>query len=331
MRNIFWALGLFCFVVLSNKSNAQTTASCDCRKITIATEGTKFEPFKKFDPVFKNQDGLNMEIGKAASGFEIELLQVIFKQMKSYEPTFIFNYDTVGEVSFEATLGEVTKKSKGPIDFAALFPGLSQKRKDSDNYVWDMTIATTGITQERRDKFQIEFSKSYFTPIKHFFATEPIVNFPNDISGKRIGVKTKTLFFKYVDFISQSLVKDGKSPVKIIEYDDVGMPAYDKIFMALKQGEIDMTLNDDEVLLKIKESDTGLSHFNLVGPNLFESFGKEQFGEGTGVAFRKDDVDLIAAFNNALDAVIKNCQSGGYKSVYEKYFKARSSLIAHCK
>ena len=36
-------------------------------------------------------------------------------------------------------------------------------------------------------------------------------------------------------------------------------------------------------MLKIKESDAGLSNFNLVGPNLFESFGKEQFGEGTGV------------------------------------------------
>lgn len=337
LKKFTFLIGLVGLLGWANFAQAVEDFDHRVRTVTIATEGTKFEPFKSFSPVFTSQSGFSLEVGRVPSGFEIELLQAIFKKMRGYRAVYIFNYDSAGEASFESSNpGEYIKKSKGPIDFAALFPGLSQKRKNlngsnSAEYLWDMTIATTGITQERRDKFQIEFSRSYFTPIKHFFAKSNFTNFPFDLSGKRVGVKVKTLFFKYVDFVNAYLVQQGKAPIEIVTYDDVSMPAYDKILAALKAGEIDMTLNDDEVLLKAKMSDSGLANFNLVGPNLFEAFGKEQFGEGTGVAFRNTDLKLISDFNSALSAVIRNCYSGGYKSIYKKYFKADSTIIAHCK
>ena len=183
----------------------------------------------------------------------------------------------------------------------------------------------------RRDKYKIEFSDTYFKPRKHFFGRATLTQFPQDLAGKRIGVKAKTLFAKYALFINKHLAELNLTPMILTEFDDVTLPAFDKIFAALKQNQIDLTLADDELFITAKQNDTGLTPFQLTGPDLIQAFGHEQFGEGVGVAFRQSDTVLTLDFNRALKAVILNCGTGGYKSIYEKYFKAASSLISHCK
>lgn len=336
-KKMLTAVYVFSFITIQNYAKNTEKPWCDeIRKVRIATEGSEFKPFKSFKPVFKNVRGLSQEVGKIAEGLEVELLQRIFKKMPCYQAEFVHNFDSVGEIKyFDQNLGQEVSKSKGPIEFAALFPGLniliSPDSSADKKYAWDMTIATTGIKQERRDKFNMEFSKSYFTPRKHFFGKQEIQNIPDSLSGKTIGVKANTLFSVYTEFLSETLMAKGKQGINIIPFDDTVSPAFDKIFEALKNAQIEYTLSDDELLLEAKASDPELESFNLVGSDLITSFGGEKFGEGVGVGFRKDDVKLINSFNKSLDKVIQNCYRGGYKSIYEKYFNSPSSLISHCK
>ena len=301
------------------------------RDVVIATEGTSFEPFRGFDPVFEEQDGISFEVGRRLHGFEVQLLKAIFSQMGNYKVSLIYNYDSAGQASFPgASDSEEIVKSKGSIDFAALFPGLHEVRADSNSFLWDIAISTTGITQARRDKYNIEFSSSYFTPIKHFFGSKAINNFPNDLAGSKIGAKAKTLFSAYANYLKKYLEDNRLGTLEVVDYDDVGQPAFDKIFSDLKKGNIHFTLSDDELLLKAKSSDSGLSAFNIVGPDLFQALGHEVFGEGVGVAFRNDDLQLIEDFNQALAQILANCGPGGYKDIYERYFKVPSPLTKGC-
>ncbi len=309
----------------------QSHGSAPARNLVIAIEGTAFEPFRGFDPIFEIHDGVSIEIGKRPRGFEIELLQAIFSNMEGYSLTLIYNYDSAGEAKFPGTSdSEVVVKSKGPIDFAALFPGLHEMRSTENSYLWDMTLSTTGITQKRRDNFNIEFSNSYFTPVKHFFGKKPVNKFPDDLAGSKVGAKSKTLFSTYANYIKNYLETNNMGTLQVVDYDDAGEPAFDKIFSDLKAGNIDFSLADDELFLKAQSGDSGLSGFSLVGPDLFQALGHEVFGEGVGVAFRNDDLALIADFNSALARVIENCGPGGYKEIYDRYFVVPSPLAKAC-
>jgi arginine/ornithine transport system substrate-binding protein len=54
--------------------------------------------------------------------------------------------------------------------------------------------------------------------------------------------------------------------------------------------------------------------FQFIGPDLSE---KKYFGEGAGIAIRKQDTDLVEMFNDAIQQIR---QDGTYKKIQDKYF-----------
>jgi ABC-type amino acid transport substrate-binding protein len=83
----------------------------------------------------------------------------------------------------------------------------------------------------------------------------------------------------------------------------------------LAAGRLDAILADsvalDEGFLK---TDAG-KDFEFVGPDFTD---KKWFGEGAGIAVRKEDPQLRDALNAAIDAIR---QDGTYKKLNDKYFK----------
>jgi len=55
--------------------------------------------------------------------------------------------------------------------------------------------------------------------------------------------------------------------------------------------------------------------FQFIGPDLSEV---EYFGEGAGIAIRKQDTDLVEKFNKAIQQIR---QDGTYKKIQDKYFE----------
>jgi arginine/ornithine transport system substrate-binding protein len=54
--------------------------------------------------------------------------------------------------------------------------------------------------------------------------------------------------------------------------------------------------------------------YQFIGPDLTD---KKWFGEGSGIAIRKQDQDLVEKFNAAIDKIRAD---GTYKKIQDKYF-----------
>ena len=84
---------------------------------------------------------------------------------------------------------------------------------------------------------------------------------------------------------------------------------------ALSAGRFDLLLADsvamDDGFLK---TDAG-KDFEFVGPGYSDP---KYFGDGAGIAIRKEDEDLVEKFNAALEAIRAD---GTYKAINDKYFE----------
>ena len=89
---------------------------------------------------------------------------------------------------------------------------------------------------------------------------------------------------------------------------------YDEAYLDLKAGRVEYVLADYASLLDglLKKPDG--AQFELVGPGLTDA---KWFGIGAGVALRKQDADLKAMFNKAIQSIRAN---GKYKAINDKYF-----------
>ncbi|MGD8266951.1 MAG: transporter substrate-binding domain-containing protein, partial [Desulfobacterales bacterium] len=79
-------------------------------------------------------------------------------------------------------------------------------------------------------------------------------------------------------------------------------------------GRVDMLLADsvaisDGFLKKPEGQD-----YQFIGPDLNDP---KWFGEGTGIAIRKEDQDLVEMFNKAIKQIRAD---GTYKKIQDKYF-----------
>jgi polar amino acid transport system substrate-binding protein len=143
-----------------------------------------------------------------------------------------------------------------------------------------------------------------------YFSTPPVfigpTGAPADVSpaalkGKTIGTQSSTTFANYLE----AMYKD--SEIKLY-------PGGDEPQNDLKAGRLDYTLTD-----------------LIVGSNFVEKVGAgcckvvaeikrvpEYFGPGVGAAMRKEDTDLMAMWNKAIDEVDAD---GTFKKIADNYFK----------
>ena len=182
-----------------------------------------------------------------------------------------------------------------PQDWDGIIPALLARK-------YDAIIASMSITEERKKK--VAFSNKYYnTPAKFVCKKGAMGEFSRDnIKGKKIGVQRATIHDRY---LTDNYGKD----VEIKRY-----ATQDEAYLDLVAGRVDMLLADsvaisDGFLKKPEGQD-----YQFIGPDLNDP---KWFGEGTGIAIRKEDQDLVEMFNQAIEQIRAD---GTYKQIQDKYF-----------
>ncbi|OEU49435.1 MAG: nickel transporter [Desulfobulbaceae bacterium S3730MH12] len=180
-------------------------------------------------------------------------------------------------------------------DWDGIIPALLAKK-------YDAIIASMSITEERKKK--VAFSNKYYnTPAKFVCKKGAIDSFSREaIKGKSVGVQRATIHDKY---LTDNYGKD----VKVKRYG-----TQDEAYLDIVAGRIDMLLADSIALsdgfLKKEEG----KDYQFIGPDLSDP---KWFGNGAGIAIRKEDKNLAALFNKAIDTIRAD---GTYKAIQDKYF-----------
>jgi lysine-arginine-ornithine-binding protein len=179
-------------------------------------------------------------------------------------------------------------------DWDGMIPGLLAKK-------YDAIIASLYITDERRQ--QIAFSDKYYqTPGRFVVAKDSKIEItPEGLAGKAVATQRATSYERFM--------RDQFPKVDIRVY-----ATFDEAYLDLGAGRVDALMGDvvavSEAFLK---TDAG-ANFEFRGPSYS---GKEWFGEGAGVGLRKDDTELLEAFNKAIQAVRGD---GTYETLSKKWF-----------
>lgn len=180
-------------------------------------------------------------------------------------------------------------------DWDGIIPALLAKK-------YDAIIASMSITEERKKK--VAFSNKYYnTPAKFICKKGLMAEFSRaNVKGKTVGVQRATIHDRY---LTDNYGKD----VEIKRYG-----TQDEAYLDLTAGRVDMLLADSIALsdgfLKKPEG----KDYQFIGPDLSDP---KWFGDGAGIAIRKQDTDLVEKFN----AAIKQIRADGtYKKIQDKYF-----------
>ena len=180
----------------------------------------------------------------------------------------------------EAMGAEVTLVAQ---DWDGIIPALLAKK-------YDAIIASMSITEERMKK--VAFSNKYYqTPAKFIGKKGSMPTFSKEaVKGKNIGVQRATIHDRY-------LTDNYGSDVEIKRYG-----TQDEAYLDLAAGRVDMLLADSVALsdgfLKKPEG----ADYEFIGPDLTDP---QWFGDGAGIAIRKEDTDLVEKFNMAIDKITK--------------------------
>jgi len=167
---------------------------------------------------------------------------------------------------------------------------------------YDAIIASMSITEER--KKTVDFTNKYYnTPAQFITNKEGGITdtSPAALAGKSLGAQSATTHATYLE----DMYKD--SDVKLY-------PSQDEANLDLANGRLDAILADSVVLYDwLNKTEDGKCCQEVGDPIRNVKY----FGEGAGIALRKDDPELKEKFNAAIAAIIAN---GTYKKINDKYF-----------
>ena len=170
-------------------------------------------------------------------------------------------------------------------------------RKDTD-----AIVSSLSITPSRRERYDFT-EKYYHTPAK-FVARKGagIEASPAGLKGRRVGVQRTTTHEAF-------LVANYGGLVEIETFQTLG-----EATRALIAGRLDLVLADSLALAHgFLESEQGKG-FELTGPDFTD---RRWFGEGVGIAVRKENPELRERFNRALATILVN---GTYEKIARQYF-----------
>jgi lysine-arginine-ornithine-binding protein len=167
---------------------------------------------------------------------------------------------------------------------------------------FDAIAASMSITAERKKK--VAFSDKYYQTPAKFVEKKgaDIAIAPEGLKGKRIGVQRETIHDRYAT--------DNYGKIATI----VRYGTQDEANLDMQAGRLDLLLADSVALEDGFLKTPAGKDFEFVGPNLTNP---KWFGEGVGIAMRKQDNDLREQFNKAIAAIRKD---GTYDKIAAKYF-----------
>ena len=180
-------------------------------------------------------------------------------------------------------------------DWDGIIPALLARK-------YDAIIASMSITEERKKK--VAFTNKYYqTPAKFVVKKGTMDEITEEnLKGKKVGVQRATIHDRY-------LTDNYGAIVDIKRYG-----TQDEAYLDLVAGRVDLLLADsvaisDGFLNKPEGAD-----YQFIGPDLVDP---RWFGDGAGIAIRKQDTDLVEMFNAAIDKIRAD---GTYKKIQDKYF-----------
>ena len=155
------------------------------------------------------------------------------------------------------------------------------------------------ITEERLKK--VDFTGKYYATPSRFVAKKGKYGKRFKPNKKKLGTQRSTIF--------QNFLEDNFPKAKIKLYDTI-----EQALLDLQSGRLDAVMSDGLQLQDgFLKSDKGAG-YELVGKAYYD---KKWFGEGIGIAVRKQDKDLTEAFNQAIKAIRKK---GIYQEISNRYF-----------
>ena len=218
----------------------------------------------------------------------------------TYEP---FTYKTPqGEVTgFDVDIAKaVCEQIKRKCVFVeqvwdSMIPGLQAKK-------YDVIVSSMSMTDERRRV--VEFSDRYYkTPSAVVLKKTAAYTGPASAKGLKIGVLKGSTQEKW------AMGELKPAGATVIPYE-----AQDQVYLDIKSGRLDGTVADKvEVhggfLRKPEGADYGYK-----GPDQYET---KYYGDGIGIALRKNQGDLKKQINEAIKTIRSN---GTYNTIAKKYF-----------
>ena len=181
-------------------------------------------------------------------------------------------------------------------DWDGMIPGLLAGK-------YDAILASMSITGERRLK--VDFTTKYYKTPARFVRRKGsgIEISKTDLDGRAVGVQRGT--------IHESFLRDNYGDIVSIETYATQLEAN----RAFHSGRIDLLLADSVALLGGFLDTPGGRDAEFVGPDLTDP---RWFGEGAGIAVRKDDGELLDALNRAIETIRAD---GTYGKINASYFE----------
>ncbi len=179
-------------------------------------------------------------------------------------------------------------------DWDGIIPSLLARK-------YDGIIAAMSITEDRKKR--VDFTGKYaLIPNKFVAKNGTEITFTEEgLAGVKIGVQRATTHDKYLT--------DNYEDVDIVRYG-----SFDDAYLDLKAGRIAAVLGDASALEEGLINKPGGDDYGFIGPSLTDP---QWFGEGFGIAVRKQDKDLT----EQLDAAILSLREKGiYQDIASKYF-----------
>lgn len=166
----------------------------------------------------------------------------------------------------------------------------------------DAIVASMSITVSRKQR--MEFTNRYYHTAARFVGREgdELEISPVGLAGKRVGVQTRTV---HEDFVRHEYGTGSDIVTFTTTGDGVA---------ALHSGAIDVFLGDAMALQSSFLGKASGEGFAFVGAPVTNA---RFFGEGIGIAIRKDDQDLRWKLNRALDEIRAD---GTYQDLSLRYF-----------
>ncbi len=166
---------------------------------------------------------------------------------------------------------------------------------------FDAIVASMSITEER--KRQIDFSDKYYqTPARVVAPKDAdFEDTAEGMAGKRIGVQRGATHQCYAEktFPDSEIVLYGSQ---------------EEVFRDLALGRVDAQLSDSLIALEgFLNADEGANYAFLGGDHI----DVECYGEGVGIAVRKNEEELRDEISAAIAAIREN---GTYAEINDKYF-----------
>ncbi len=167
---------------------------------------------------------------------------------------------------------------------------------------YDAIIASMSITEERKQK--VDFTNKYYNTPATFVApkdTKIADTTPAAMKGKTLGAQSATTHASYLED----------------KYKDSSIKLYgtqDEANADLVAGRLDAILADKVVLLDWTTKTEDGKCCKFLGSEIRDV---KYFGEGAGIAIRKNEPELKAMFDKAIEEIRAD---GTYKKINDKYF-----------